>query len=949
MMLWKQAMAETHTNGRLNGAVGTDGIPNSVQSAPNNGVINYTVQDSDGDSTIDSLEADSDNDGCNDSDEAYGNTDTDSDSNGMYGSGSPAVDGNGVVSAATYQMPNDDNANGTYDYRESGVPPTITVQPQDQNVADGGNATFSVSASGVSFAYQWQISTDGGLNFSDISGATSSTYTVTGVSSSEDDNYYRALVTEGSFICNSTNSFSAILNIASDFDGDGIVDTDDRDDDNDGILDEVEANNCSIGDPAIDVVIFSEDFGQANGNRVTTPYTNYNFANGSGDLADGSYTIFEDISATASWAPSIWQTQGDHTTGTDRMAIFNANNTAGLEFYRRSLVQVVENVPLNISFWVMNLDIDQPSNNGRTEPDITVLIQQGGSTVYSFNTNAIAREENDSPEAWKNFTGSFTPVSNTTLELVLINNAPGGLGNDLALDDIQITQSFCDSDGDGIPNTLEADSDGDGCFDSDEAYYDTYADSDDNGMYGLGTPSVNPDGTVIGASYQVPHDGDGNGAYDYIEANTAPVITTHPADQFIIEGNDAVFSIDITGLNLEYQWELSTDAGATYGAISGATSNSYTESNVDFSNDNHLYRVVITQTNNVCNEVTSNSARLDVLTDWDGDGISDDVDFDDDNDGILDTDEHLNTILWVTDGTASSDQQNTINKLIGLGYLVTVRDDNDTGEDTNNYAATYIHPSVGSGATLANFANLVNTSRGIITGENALYDELLGTSPSGAFTNTNLMEITNNTHPITLGLPLGPLDIGDAAFHSTGLVSGTKLGYHPNGEVSMAVWDIGDPLDSGVAPGRRTIISHTSSNGGFNSVGEDLLVRAIVWTAHVDTDRDGIDNYLDLDSDNDGIYDAVEAGHGQTHTNGELIGGAGLDGVPDVVQGNPDGQTVNYTLENSDGDGYQDSIEADSDNDGCNDADEAYGGAGTDAGNNGMYGSGTPGIDGQAE
>ena len=604
-----------HTNGRLTGNVGSDGIPDNVQSAPNNGVVNYVVQDSDGDFLIDSLEADSDNDGCNDSDEAYGAFGTDSDSNGMYGSGSPAVDANGVVSSATYQVPNDDNANGTYDFREVGLSPTITTQPQDQSVPDGGNATFLVTVSGVSFTYQWQVSTDGGLNFSDISGATNSTFSVTGVSSSENGNFYRVLVTDTSFLCNSTISTSAILTIANDFDGDGIVDTDDRDDDNDGILDEVEANNCSLGDSTINVVIFSEDFGEANGNRVTTPYTNYAFENGSGDLNDGDYTIFEDISATANWAPTVWQSLGDHTTGTDRMAIFNANNTAGLEFYRRDLVQVVENVPLNISFWVMNIDVDQPSNDGRTEPDITVLIQQGGSTVYSFNTNSIPREADGSPDAWKNFTGSFTPNINTTLELVLINNAPGGAGNDLALDDIQITQSFCDSDGDGIPNNLEADSDGDGCFDSDEAYNDINADSDENGMYGSGTPSVNLDGTVIGASYQVPNDGDGNGYYDYIEANSPPAITVQPVDTTACTNGYTSFSVTATDTDT-YQWQLfngSTWDDLTNIGIHGGTSTAtLTITNAQLADNGNQYRVLVSHAAYVCGGETSDTVTLTV-------------------------------------------------------------------------------------------------------------------------------------------------------------------------------------------------------------------------------------------------------------------------------------------------------------------------------------------------
>ncbi|WKB81249.1 T9SS type B sorting domain-containing protein [Cellulophaga lytica] len=64
---------------------------------------------------------------------------------------------------------------------------------------------------------------------------------------------------------------------------------------------------------------------------------------------------------------------------------------------------------------------------------------------------------------------------------------------------------FCanlDTDGDGIPDHLDLDSDGDGCSDANEYYKDDNADGGDDGVYGAGTPAVDPtDGTVIAASY----------------------------------------------------------------------------------------------------------------------------------------------------------------------------------------------------------------------------------------------------------------------------------------------------------------------------------------------------------------------------------------------------------------------------------------------------------------
>lgn len=87
-----------------------------------------------------------------------------------------------------------------------------------------------------------------------------------------------------------------------------------------------------------------------------------------------------------------------------------------------------------------------------------------------------------------------------------------------------------------------------------------------------------------------------------------------------------------------------------------------------------------------------------------------------------------------------------------------------------------------------------------------------------------------------------------------------------------------------------------------------------------DNDNDGIINSLDLDSDNDGIYDAEEAGHGAAHINGVVRGAVGSDGIPDAVQ---TGSELNYTILDTDRDGVPNFLDADSDGDRCPDVKEA--------------------------
>lgn len=58
--------------------------------------------------------------------------------------------------------------------------PIITIQPHDLTVLAGKTATFTVDASGYD-SVQWQVSTDGGASRSPISGATTTTLTLSNV------------------------------------------------------------------------------------------------------------------------------------------------------------------------------------------------------------------------------------------------------------------------------------------------------------------------------------------------------------------------------------------------------------------------------------------------------------------------------------------------------------------------------------------------------------------------------------------------------------------------------------------------------------------------------------------------------------------------------------------------------------------------------------------------
>jgi hypothetical protein len=76
--------------------------------------------------------------------------------------------------------------------------PTATTNPTNQSIPAGGTATFTAAANGgPTPSVQWQVSRDGGKTWTDISGATSTTLTLSNVPFSQNGDEYRAIFSNG--------------------------------------------------------------------------------------------------------------------------------------------------------------------------------------------------------------------------------------------------------------------------------------------------------------------------------------------------------------------------------------------------------------------------------------------------------------------------------------------------------------------------------------------------------------------------------------------------------------------------------------------------------------------------------------------------------------------------------------------------------------------------------
>ncbi|MBT8305104.1 MAG: T9SS type B sorting domain-containing protein [Bacteroidia bacterium] len=160
--------------------------------------------------------------------------------------------------------------------------------------------------------------------------------------------------------------------------------------------------------------------------------TTYTFS--SGAPGDGFYTV------SSNTAYFDWQNISDHTPNdtNGKCLIVNASFAAG-EFYRTTITGLCETTTYEFSSWLVNL-LPVPSSCGPQGSGIPVNVRfeiwdnTDSNLLASGDTGDIIEEPN---AIWNQFALVFqTLPTQTSVILKMINNAPGGCGNDLAIDDI---------------------------------------------------------------------------------------------------------------------------------------------------------------------------------------------------------------------------------------------------------------------------------------------------------------------------------------------------------------------------------------------------------------------------------------------------------------------------------------------------------------------------------
>nr|WP_294789806.1 PKD domain-containing protein [uncultured Mucilaginibacter sp.] len=184
----------------------------------------------------------------------------------------------------------------------------------------------------------------------------------------------------------------------------------------------------SLGDPIVNITFGSGTnrfAGSLPADSGSTTYAYYN-GGGQGFPNDGQYTI---VNTSAGMLSNLWVVTTDNTKNPGGyFMLVNAANTPGL-FYTRKVDALCAGTKYQFGAFVKNMF----NNGGGNPPNVTFQIEtEAGQILQSYSTGNIAAND-----TWNQYNMEFvTPANTGTIVLKMINNGPGGYGNDLAIDDI---------------------------------------------------------------------------------------------------------------------------------------------------------------------------------------------------------------------------------------------------------------------------------------------------------------------------------------------------------------------------------------------------------------------------------------------------------------------------------------------------------------------------------
>ncbi|MEQ1732365.1 MAG: Ig-like domain-containing protein, partial [Bacteroidia bacterium] len=562
-----------------------------------------------------------------------------------------------------------------------------------------------------------------------------------------------------------------------------------------------------------------------------------------------------------------------------------------------------QNIPVSTNIITNDSDADGGINPASVDLDLTqagiqnTFVTANGTYsvtatgVITFTQNDTTWFGQDSLKYTLLDVGGASSNVATVFVTVLADHDYDGVPDIIDLDDdndgvLDTTEGIADNDNDGVPNNIDLDSDNDGITDVTEANNPSAVDANGDGVIDGFVADANGVDVAHTAGL-TPQDKDGDGLPNYLDLD---------AD------NDGIADV--------------VEAGGI-DANNDGVPDSFNDTD-----DDGLSDVV---------DPTTGGTKL-TIGDLDGDGLPNYLDLDSDNDGIADVIEAGGTDPD-NNGYASTGASNTL--IVGTNGWINEIDGNDSGtalaipNSDNNGLPNYLdRDSDNDGISDATEYFQGNTSGLNDTENDGVIDNTAGTGTAGQgiFADTDGDGWSDLVDEVTVTYNAQHNDTDhdkdndskpnymDIDSDSDGITDSQEAGYFiPDAEndgiaASSGLGMIADADGDGLADA-FDIMSNTATYLG--STYSSLF--------NQDREGDGLENYLDIDADNDGIVDNTEGQATSTYappTNLDTDGD-GLDNAYDVNQA---GVAVGYV--NTDGGSAPDYVDTDADNDGIRDIKE---------------------------
>ncbi|MBN9482691.1 MAG: T9SS type A sorting domain-containing protein [Bacteroidetes bacterium] len=489
--------------------------------------------------------------------------------------------------------------------------PVIGTDPVDAAVCATHDISFTAAATGGIITYQWQVSTDGGTTWTDLSdnarysGTTSDQLDITGARNGMNGNQYRVVADNG---CFSANSAVATLTV--------------------NPLPKITT------DPSSTLIC-------PNGNATFTAAASGVGLSYQWQVNDGN-----------GWA----NLSNDPTYSNVTTTTLNITNAQyAIDGYSYRMVATSSVCAPTVRSAAATLSVG--TNINITQQPVTSRICANTSTTFS--TDAVSsnvtyqwQESTDNAATWHNVTntGVYSGATTNTLAItsaplsmnaylyrcvissdcnsgvysdaafLIVYDYPAITGNpsDVSLCDGQVTPSTAifsiSATGSNLTYQWEESTDNGS----------TWSALSNNSMYALVTTSnlriTNPIPSQDGNQYRCVVSGTCSPSVASTAATmhvtTRPAVTAQPTDQFICPGDNAVFTFTAVGNGAAYQWQINTGSGYTNlsnnTTYSGVTTNTLTVTAPTTSDNNTNYRCIVSGT---CSpDVMTNAVRHFVST-----------------------------------------------------------------------------------------------------------------------------------------------------------------------------------------------------------------------------------------------------------------------------------------------------------------------------------------------